>query len=602
MTSTRRRVAKAVAAASVALLMASCSSGGGSGSGANSTPTGKPVEGGSVSFALKTPNWILPISTPGKTGGENQIFQLVLYKPLYQYKLGTSTKYNLDTARSLADSPAISADGRTYTIKLKSNNWSDGQPITTRDVEFWWNLVTNNKSEWASYRQGSFPDNVSQFKVIDKTTFSITTRTKYSPDWFIANQLNKITPMPQHAWDKTSDSGSVSDTDRTPAGAKAVFGYLNAASKNVSTYSSNALWKTVSGPFTLKSYVPNGEVDLAKNTKYTGTDKPHLDDVVLKPFTSDDSEFNVLRSGGVDYGYIPAGSINQKSYIQSKGYTVEPWNGWSITYMPFNFNNPVSGPIFAQKYVRQAMQYLIDQPTIDKVIWQGAASPTCGPVPQKPGTAGTMKGCAYSFDPAKAKQLLESHGWKVVKDGTTTCQSAGTGANQCGAGVKQGAKLSFTLVSQSGFAATTKMMAELKSQFSEVGIVLNIKEVPDSVAVTQACKKNDPNCSWDLSFFGSQSSWYYPVYASGERLFQTGAPVNLGSYSNPTADKLIDATTTSSDASALEKYNSFLAEDLPVLWMPNPVAQISAWKSTIKGIAPQDPMLNLFPQDWALTK
>ncbi len=58
------------------------------------------------------------------------------------------------------------------------------------------------------------------------------------------------------------------------------------------------------------------------------------------------------------------------------------------------------------------------------------------------------------------------------------------------------------------------MMAEIQSQFAQAGIGLEIKEVPDSVAVSQVCEEG-AECGWDMSFFGSQGSWYYPVYASG---------------------------------------------------------------------------------------
>ncbi len=523
----------------------------------------------------------------------------MLWPTLYSYSFDGTAKYDIDPKRSMAEIPEYSADAKTITIKLKDRAWSDGKPITTRDVEFWFNLVKNNTGGWASYRKGGFPDNVADFKVIDTKTFSITTTQVYAPGFFLGNQINGLVPMPQHVWGKDSDSATVSDLDRDPEGAKKIFAYLTKASQDPASYASNPLWKTVSGPWTLSSFTPSGEVKLVPNAGYKGDDKAKVAGISLLPFTSDDAEFNVLRSGGVDYGYIPAGSISQKSFIQGQGYTVSPWYGWSITYMPFNFNNPTSGPIFAQKYVRQAMQALIDQPTISKVIWQEMAAPTCGPVPQKPGAAGSMDGCKYTFDPAKAKQLLESHGWKVNPDGVTTCTAPGAGANQCGEGVPAGAEMKFTVTSQSGFSATSKMMAELKSQFAKVGIQLEIKEVPDSVAVSQACKKNDANCKWDLSFFGSQASWYYPVYASGQRLFATNAPVNLGSYSNPQADALIDATMTSSDPAAMKAYNDFLAEDLPVLWMPNPVAQVSAYKSTITGIDPQDPTLEMHPQDWS---
>ncbi|GAA3734714.1 peptide-binding protein [Plantactinospora mayteni] len=593
----RRALRGTVAVASALALglgLAACS--GDSGSAGKGGSQGKDT----ATVAFRTPNWILPISAPGFTQGENQIFGLAQYRPLYQYRLDGSAKYNIDAERSLANPPEVSDGGKTLTITLKDNTWSDGKPITTRDIDFWWNVVTANKDKWASYRKGGFPDNIAAWTIKDEKTFSVTTTQVYNTAWFVGNQLNRITPMPQHVWDRDSATASVSDLDKTPEGAKKVFDFLMAASKDPKTYATNDLWKVNSGPWKLEKYVPNGEVVLAAQPSYSGTDKPKLSKIVLRPFTSDDAEFNVLRAGEIDYGYVPAANLSQKSYLESKDYKIAPWYGWSITYLQLNFNNPKTGVLFTQDYLRQAMQMLIDQPTINKVIWSGMAEPTCGPVPPKPGTGGTAEnGCVYSFDPAKAKELLETHGWKVTPDGQTTCQSAGTGANQCGAGIAAGTPLTFTVTSQSGFAATTKMFAEIKSQMAKLGIELTIKEVPDSVAVTPACKPTEATCSWDMSFFGSQGSWYYPAFASGERLFATDAPVNLGSYSDVQADQLIEATQFSGDDTALKAYNEFLAKDLPVLWMPNPVFQISAYKSGLQGVEPQDPMNNMYFQDWS---
>ncbi|WP_312349359.1 peptide ABC transporter substrate-binding protein [Actinomyces sp.] len=579
-----------VAALGLSACSGAASQSGGTASGGGSSDT--------VTMAFRTPNWILPISAPGFTQGENAIFGNAMYRPLYNYDLNSDADYSINETKSLGTQPEFSEDGKTITIGLRDATWSDGEPITTRDIEFWWNLVTNNKDQWASYREGAFPDNITDFTIIDDTTFSLTTDKVYSPGWFVGNQLNKISVMPQHVWDKTSADGQVGDDDRDPEGAQKVFEFLTAQAKDLSTYATNDLWKVVSGPWTISSYVPNGQVELVPNENYWGSDSPTFDKLVLKPFTGDDAEFNVLRSGDIDYGYIPAANVSQTDYMESKGYTVAPWYGWSITYMPFNFANPTSGPVFEQEYVRQAMQMLIDQETISEKIWGGMASPTCGPVPQDSADLGTSNGCAYSFDPAGAQKLLEDHGWKVVPDGTTVCESAGSGDGQCGEGIEQGAELSFKLVSQSGFSATTKMMSEIKSQMAKVGIVLDIQEVPDSVSVTQKCESGQ-ECTWDLSFFGSQGSWYYPVYASGERLFATDAPVNLGSYSSSEADELIEQTQFSNDDTAMDAYNSFLAEDLPVLWMPNPVYQISAYKSELQGVEPQDPMNLMYPEDWS---
>ncbi len=594
MTKKFSRLKKVVTAVAVvgALSLSACGSsdGGSGGSSGSGTDT--------VTMAFRTPNWILPISAPGFTQGENAIFGSALYRPLYNYDLTSNAEYAIFDQKSLGNTPTFSDDGLTVTIALKDATWSDGEPITTRDIEFWWNLINANKDKWASYREGSFPDNVTAFTVIDEKTFSLTTTEAYSPSWFVGNQLNKVSVMPQHVWDRTSADGDVGDHDRDPAGAVEVFDFLTEQSKDLSTYATNELWQVVSGPWKIGSYVPNGQVELVPNESYWGEDKPALKKVVLRPFTGDDAQFNVLRAGEIDYGYIPAANVSQVDYMEGKDYTVAPWYGWAITYMPFNFANPETGPIFAQKYIRQAMQMLVDQETISDKVWGGMAAPTCGPVPMSTEDLGTLEGCAYEFDPAGAQKLLEDHGWSIVPDGASVCENPGTGEGQCGEGIEKGATLEFKLISQSGFSATTKMMSEIKSEMSKVGIVLDIQEVPDSVSVSQKCEEGQ-DCTWDLSFFGSQGSWYYPVYASGERLFATDAPVNLGLYSSSEADNLIEASQFSTDDDAIADYNTFLAEDLPVLWMPNPVYQISAYKSGLQGIEPQDPMNLMYPEDWS---
>ena len=81
-----------------------------------------------------------------------------MYRPLFAYKSTSETPYKINLDKSLGTVPEVSEDGKTYTIKLRDDaKWSDGTPVSTRDIEFWWNLVTNNKDEWASYKEGFFP-------------------------------------------------------------------------------------------------------------------------------------------------------------------------------------------------------------------------------------------------------------------------------------------------------------------------------------------------------------------------------------------------------------------------------------------------------------
>ena len=137
-------------------------------------------------------------------------------------------------------------------------------------------------------------------------TFSITFNKAYSHLWLLYNQLSQITPIPQHVWDKTSASGPVGNYDMTPAGALKVYKFLNTQSTQQATYASNPLWKVVDGPWNLSAFSPStGYSAFVPNPTYGGPGKPKIAKLEELPFTSDIAEFDALRSGQLDYGYLP---------------------------------------------------------------------------------------------------------------------------------------------------------------------------------------------------------------------------------------------------------------------------------------------------------
>jgi ABC-type oligopeptide transport system substrate-binding subunit len=121
----------------------------------------------------------------------------------------------------------------------------------------------------------------------------------------MGNQLSQLMPIPQHAWDKKSSSGPVGNWDQTTAGATAVYNFLIGESKKTSSYASNPLWQVVDGPWKLSQYRTDGYSKFVPNSNYSGAVKPKLGAFVEQPFTTQQAELNVLRTGRIDYGYIP---------------------------------------------------------------------------------------------------------------------------------------------------------------------------------------------------------------------------------------------------------------------------------------------------------
>ena len=208
----------------------------------------------------------------------------------------------------------------------------------------------------------------------------------------------------------------------TPSGATKVYKFLNTQSTDQATYASNPLWKVVDGPWNLSAFSPStGYAAFVPNPTYGGPGKPKIAKVEELPFTSDIAEFDALRSGQLDYGYLPSEDINQARSLTSRGYTIDKWTDFGFNDFFLNFTNPQVGPIFKQLYVRQAMQHLINQPEIANDIFHGAAYPDYGPVPTvppNPYSTQQMKTNPYPYSVSAAKSLLASHGWTVRPGGS----------------------------------------------------------------------------------------------------------------------------------------------------------------------------------------
>jgi peptide/nickel transport system substrate-binding protein len=602
-----RKYLRPLALASVAsvMVLAACSS-----SSSSVSSSAARIKGGTATVAL-TPgeqfNYIFPLLSDEDAVGANiEYSEYLMWRPLYWF--GSPGHVGLDITYSLAD-PAVvthpSTTTTTATIQLKPYNWSDGKPVTSRDVEFWLNILKADKTDFWGYVPGEFPDNVSGFKILSPSKFSITFDHNYQQEW-LYNQLGMIIPIPQQAWDKRSATGAVGNYDLTPAGAKAVGKFLLAQNADLSTYATNPLWQVVDGPFKLTSYTAStGDATYTRNTAYSGPATGSLHAIRVLSFTSDDAEFDaLLASGGISYGYLPFNDAAEVGRVKADGYQVEAWPTWGITYMSMNFASPTAGPIFKQLYVRQAMQHLIDQAGYIKAFLGGYANPTYGPVPLVPSSSflsSTQRRNPYPYSPSAATKLLSEHGWSIAPNGTDTCQRPGTAANECGAGIAAGAKLSFTLQYSTGVQGVTEEVAAMESAFSKAGIQMSLSPASFDTVVGDDVPCTKSGC-WQLNYYGQ--GWYFdPGYndPDGSAIFATNGVDNGGLYSNPTADSLM-RNLASGGLQALYKYENYLAVQLPVLWLPQLDAQISAVNDKLKGVFPQDPDGNVYPEDWYFVK
>ena len=222
-------------------------------------------------------------------------------------------------------------------------------------------------------------------------------------------------------------------------------------------------------------------------------------------------------------------------------------------------------------------------------------------VPKSPFTPANATKPVYPFSISAAKSLLAAHGWKDV-GGTQTCESAGTSSSQCGAGIPKGTPLSFTLVYNNGSPAIQAEDTAFASDAKSAGIPVTLvgktfnfilQNYYDAAAPANIDK-------WKMEDFGGFSEALFPTTNT---IFNTGGTFNIGEYSDPTADKLINASVFGSSAAAVKTEAAYLATNLPALFQPN-AEHVYAWKTNLSG--PQSSFWELTqfsmnPEQWYFT-
>jgi peptide/nickel transport system substrate-binding protein len=575
-------------------------------------PSAKHVTGGTVSFGMPagaTPNYIFPI-TPAANSSVYTVnyFQNQFWRPVYWTPVGHAL--NINYPLSLAGAPTFSNANRTVTINLKTNyRWSNGAPVDAQDLVFFIDLVKAavkiSPANYGNYSPGFFPDNVASAVATSKFTLQMKLTKAYNPGYFLYDQLDLLTAIPSTSWDIDAAGGKpVSYT--TLAGAEKIYKFLNAQSTKLSTYATNPLWQVVDGPFKISAFNPSTDANtMVANTAYSGQ-KPSIVKFQEVAFTSDSAEFTDLQSGGLTVGNVPSTDFPQIPNLRKHGFNVFGFPDFGFDYMPFNFDNITNhwNKVIGQLYVRQALAHLVDSAGYIKGVFHGYASVADGPVPsvpQSPFTPANATKPPYPFSIALAKSTLAAHGWKDV-NGTQTCETAGTAAADCGAGIPAGTKLAFTLVFNNGSPSATAEDTAFASDAKSAGIPVSLVGksfnfiLANYYNVAAPANKN----KWYVEDFGGFTQSLYPTTNT---IFNTPGSYNIGSYSDPKADSLINASVFGANATAVKAEASYLTENLPALFQPDS-DHVYAWKTTLSG--PQSsfwelPQFSLNPEQWYFT-
>jgi len=466
-----------------------------------------------------------------------------------------------------------------------------------------------NASNWDQYVPGEgIPDQVTSVTAPNASTVVFNPTKSVNPSWFLYNNLGNVEPLPEHAWARASATGPLLDPS-VPANAIKIYNYLAAQSKDTATYATNPLWQTVNGPYKVSAFnATTGSYTMVPNTTYGGAHAKVVSTLKVIGFASQTAEWNAIKSGALDVdANIPSQDIPQLPSIAGQyddfGYPVNGFN-----YAVYNFKDTTGdfNAIIGQLYIRQTIASLEDEAGIIRAFFHGAAGQSYGPVPSIPASPYTPANALtnpYPYNVSGAISNLKAHGWTVTPGGTDVCASAGTAANQCGAGIPAGTKLSWNLVYDSTSQVTTEIVQDLSSDLRQAGVEANLQSSNFNTMIADyndpAAPKNDNK--WAMEDFGGFSIDDYPTMLG---IFNTPAVFNIGGYSDPKADSLMNASVYSSNPTAVTNEASYLTAQQPSLFQPNE-DRIAVWSNTLSGPPSSFQTLTqtyLTPELWYFTK
>jgi ABC-type transport system substrate-binding protein len=394
----------------------------------------------------------------------------------------------------------ISADGTTYTFKIRKGvTWSDGQPVTARDVAFTYQFVIDN-------RMGAY-DNYLPFD----PTFE--TPDDYTLVWHMSEpSLAPLYPpwipiLPEHVW---------SAFDGDPKGAKAF--------ENIPAIGS--------GPFRLVEWKQGQYWRMEANPDYWGG-APKVDEIVFRSFDNQEAMALALREGEVDLvsGLLPTLAQSLEGQPNVK---IHEAAGRGFMNLAFNFGGQgpkaTNHPALQDLTVRQAIAHAIDkQALVDRVLLgKGHVGAGLMP-PTSPWYWEPAADEAYAFDPALARQMLDDAGYVDTDD---------DGIREMPGG---GEPLELEILAASSVPSAPPSARLIGAWLRDIGIAAKIKPVGDG-AIGQAWGDG----SFDAYLWGWNPDPDPDFILSVFTTAQCGGWSD-GCYSDPEYDRMYEQQQVTSD-------------------------------------------------------
>ena len=433
----------------------------------------------------------------------------------------------------------LDVEGKTATVKLnaKDYKWSDGQPFTIDDYIFAIEAIGNK--DYTGSRYNDRYQNIVGMKDFHEGKSDKISGVEKVDDYKVKIHFEKMLPSMQLA-------GGAIPAYTMP---KHIFKDISVKDWEQSDYVRGT--KVVGlGPFTIESIVPGESVTLKANENfYKG--RPKVDKMVMQ-VVSPDSIVSEMKAGNYDIASMPSAQYEafkdltnvtflssfapSYEYISFKLGTFDKSQGKNVT----NPNAKMSDPA-----LRQAIGYALDIDSAGENLYHGLNYGTNSIILPFFKDVYNKEQEGFTYNPEKAKQLLDEAGYKDV-DGDGIREN------------KDGSKLTINFAARTRDAANESLIQQYLIWWKEVGLDVQLYtgRTIESNNFYVKIQADDPEIDM---FAGGWGTGYDP---NPSNLFGETAKFNFSRYVNEKGTEImkkISSTDAFDDAKNKEFYKEWQA-------------------------------------------
>ncbi|UOQ95744.1 glutathione ABC transporter substrate-binding protein [Halobacillus shinanisalinarum] len=403
-------------------------------------------------------------------------------------------------------------DNTTWEIKLKEDiTFHDGTPFNAEAVKY---TFEQFMSEERAAPRASLLEPVESIEVKDEYTVVIKTKEPYGPLLAALSHTNASIVSPE------ADKGG--DLNQNPVGT---------------------------GPFVFEEWVQGDHVSLSANEDYW-QGAPQLKNVTMKVVPEYSTAVSMLQTGEVQF--IDAIPTEQLPRIESlKNVEVQKREGTPVYYLGFNMNKEPFNDI----NFRKAVSHAIDREAYVKQLNGLGIKNESLIGPKVFGYNEEAADAGYSYDPEKAKQLIEENGFG-------------------------GQEITLLAANRESYM---KMAEIVQAQLTEVGLNVEIETMEWGTFLDTTTEGN-----FQMTFLG----WSNSTADGSELLYPNLHSDNIGSsnrmsYSNSDFDQLVKESRETVDQEVrrqkLIEANQIAVED--AVWVPMHHGVVTvAYDKSVKGL------------------